>query len=145
MTLDEAVRRFVDPGQLVLVAVSGGPDSIALLHALSAVAQVQAAHLNHQLRGAESDADEAFVAAFCQQRSIPLHCQRLNVGQQAAEAGENLESTARQLRYAWLADVAKRCRAACIATGHTQGDQAETVLFNLLRGTGLRGLRGIAA
>jgi tRNA(Ile)-lysidine synthase len=144
-----AVRGFLNReglrGRVIVVAVSGGSDSLALLHALHGETQVTAAHLNHQLRGPESDADEAFVAAFCQQHAIPFHVQKLPVAVKAAEAGENLESAARRLRYDWLLQVARQVRANHVATGHTLNDQAETVLFNLLRGTGLRGLRGIAA
>jgi tRNA(Ile)-lysidine synthase len=141
----------------MVVAVSGGPDSVALLRAVLAAPGSRApgrlvvAHLNHQLRGAESDADAVFVEELVRslQLSAPQglrwRCERIDVAAQAREAGENLESTARQLRYAWLADVARHEGVPLIATGHTADDQAETVLHRLLRGTGLRGLRGIAA
>ncbi len=149
--LAAAVDRFLQRETItagpMLVAVSGGPDSIALLHALHQQAlpgDVIAAHLNHQLRGTESDADAAFVAEFCAARPIPVRIERLPVREEAESAGENLESTARRLRCQWLAEVARSLGASWVATGHTADDQAETVLHNLLRGTGPRGLRGIA-
>jgi tRNA(Ile)-lysidine synthase len=131
----------------ILVAFSGGPDSLALLHALHQlqICPVIAAHLNHQLRGAESDADQAFVESFCQQHGIPLRAERLDVRQVSSEQRTNLESTARRLRYDWLTSTAESERVSWIATGHTANDQAETILHHLLRGTGLRGLRGIAS
>jgi tRNA(Ile)-lysidine synthase len=106
------------------------------------------AHLNHQLRGAESDADELFVAQLCRDLASPelvYLSTRLDVKAAAQAAGENLEATARRLRYRWLAEVARSEGLRWVATGHTAGDQAETVLHRLLRGTGLRGLRGIAS
>jgi tRNA(Ile)-lysidine synthase len=135
-------------GHPVVAAVSGGPDSLALLQALRltlpAGQGLLAAHVNHALRGPESDADEAFVAEFCRQQRIAFRGERLDVRAAAAAAGDNLESTARRLRYDWLGRVARESSAAWVATGHTANDQAETVLHHLLRGTGLRGLRGIA-
>jgi len=142
----------VGPGPVV-VAVSGGPDSVALLRALAAagVGPLVVAHLNHLLRGADSDADEAFVQqqtatlSAGSVTSVECRCRRLDVAGLARAEKDNLESTARHVRYEWLAEVARTCRAPWVATGHTADDQAETVLFRLLRGTGLRGLRGIAA
>src|SRR5205823_4132455 len=101
----------------------------------------------HQLRGAENDADEAFVRALPEtlKTSVELHCVRIDVAAQARTEGANVEAVARRLRYEWLARVAKECQAAWVITGHTADDQAETVLHRLLRGTGLKGLRGIAA
>jgi tRNA(Ile)-lysidine synthase len=136
------------------VAVSGGPDSVAMLRAIVSVRPGQTlvvAHLNHQLRGDESDADEAFVRKLQEQISADLRppamlrVKRCNVAELAGEAGTNLEATARRLRYDWLSEVAVETSSRWIATGHTADDQAETVLHHLLRGTGLRGLRGIAA
>lgn len=137
------------------MAVSGGPDSVALLRALLALREpgagaVVIAHLNHQLRGSQSDADEEFVRQLYAELagSIPeihLRCERTDVGRRAAEMGRNLEETARQIRYAWLAGIACDAGLARVATGHTANDQAETVLHRLLRGTGIQGLRGIAA
>lgn len=133
----------------VVIACSGGPDSMALAHAIHALAQghqlqVTLAHLNHQLRGAHSDADEAAVATLAHQLGIEFEVRRVNVAGAADRKKENLEATARAIRYDWLGHVGQMLGAKWIATGHTADDQAETVLHHLLRGTGLRGLRGIA-
>lgn len=138
-----------------IVAVSGGPDSVALacilarLQARNQVGPLILAHLNHQLRGDESDADEAFVATLTkklQQERVDVSCriQRADVAALAKAGRHNLEAFSRQLRYDWLVQVAQEEGASWIATGHTADDQAETVLHHLLRGTGLAGLRGIA-
>jgi tRNA(Ile)-lysidine synthase len=126
-----------------VVAVSGGPDSVALWRALAELRPDPppvVAHLNHQLRGAESDADEAFVRGL----SPTVRCDRIDVRSVAAASGDNLEATARRVRYEWLTEVARTSGCGWVATGHTADDQAETVLHRLLRGTGLQGLRGIA-
>jgi tRNA(Ile)-lysidine synthase len=144
--VEQALRRPGAGGALV-VAVSGGPDSVALLRALCearGAGPLTAAHLNHQLRGAESDADEVFVRDLCSGLSLDCRCGRLDVRGAAEAEGANLEEVARRLRYGWLARIAEEVGAPCVATGHTANDQAETVLHRLLRGAGLRGLRGIA-
>jgi tRNA(Ile)-lysidine synthase len=138
----------------MVAAVSGGPDSVALLHALlrlrsAACPPLVIAHLNHQLRGADSDADEVFVRELhtslsARHAGLILCCERIDVGAAARDAKANLEETARRLRYGWLERVAREHGLRLVATGHTADDQAETVLHRLLRGTGLRGLRGIA-
>lgn len=127
-----------------VVAVSGGADSVALLRALAADArpgELVVAHLNHQLRGAEGDADAAFVAGLLPE--FPHRTAVIDV--RATAAGDNLEATARRARYDFLASIAGAAGAGWVATGHTLDDQAETVLHRLIRGSGLRGLRGIAA
>lgn len=138
----------------IVVAVSGGPDSVALLRALLAVrssaTRLVVAHLNHRLRGSESDADEEFVhqlheSLLAVHSHLALRCEASDVAAMAQARGDNLESTARQVRYHWLAPVAVETGCRFVATGHTADDQAETVLHRLLRGTGLTGLRGIAA
>jgi len=152
MPLPESIRGFLNrlpsgpPG--IVVAVSGGADSVALLRALVAleIRPLVIAHLNHRLRGVESDADEQFVRDLHARSSeVQLAVRRADVGRIATEAGENLEATARRERYRFLADVAGEHGIGCIATAHTANDQAETVLHRLIRGTGLQGLRGIAA
>jgi tRNA(Ile)-lysidine synthase len=134
----------------MVVAVSGGPDSVALLLALHGLVDdlnlgVMVGHLNHRLRSAESDADQAYVEALCKRLELPIAIETSDVREVARQAGDNLEATARRLRYDWLTRLAKEKSASFVATGHTADDQAETILHHLLRGTGLRGLRGIAA
>lgn len=136
-----------------VVSVSGGPDSVALAHAAVAlqadgkVGKLIVAHFNHQLRGTESDGDEAFVEEVAQHLghygTVCFRCERADTARLAREGGENLESCARRLRYEWLARVAEEENAVWVATGHTADDQAETVLHRLIRGTGLQGLAGI--
>jgi tRNA(Ile)-lysidine synthase len=135
------------PANDLVVAVSGGPDSVALLRAVveAAPGQVVAAHVNHGWRGAASDADEAFVRDLVER----LHTSHPRVSFKAHRAEpvgpwDNREAHARRQRYGWLAKLAAESGVRWIATGHTTNDQAETVLFRLLRGTGLDGLRGIA-
>ncbi len=136
----------------LVAAVSGGPDSVSLLLLLAhlGVQPLVVAHLNHQLRGAESDADEAFVrglhSSLVEQAhpELRLCCDRLDIAALAAAEGENVEASARQQRYRWLAQVATQQGLKHVVTGHTRDDQAETVLHRLLRGAGLQGLRGIA-
>jgi tRNA(Ile)-lysidine synthase len=123
----------------VAVAVSGGPDSVCLLHALVELAPsleitLSIAHLNHQLRAAESDEDENFVAQLAATLGLPFHRAAANL-----PANQNLEQAGRNARRAFFAQLP----ADRIALGHTRDDQSETVLFRLLRGSGLRGLAGI--
>lgn len=135
-------------GKTLLVAVSGGGDSLALLYALH---QAQAefdlrlcgAHLNHTLRGAESDADAAFVAAAFRRLDIPYTLQRADVAAYRRAHKLSLEDAARRMRYAFLADAAARHAAHAVAVAHTADDQAETLLMNIIRGSGLDGLRGM--
>lgn len=134
------------PGERVVCAVSGGADSMALLTALwqsrkQLQIQLAAAHFNHSLRAEEAQRDEDFVRGFCQSHGIPLYVDAADVRAYAAATGESVEQAARFLRYAFL--QALPCDK--IATAHTADDNAETVLMNLLRGTGLRGLCGIPA
>jgi len=139
------------PGDRVLVAVSGGPDSLCLLHVLWAgraargLGAVEAAHLDHGLRGDESAAEAAWVSAWCRERGIPCHLGLADVKSLAAERKVSKQEAARAARYAFLEATAAQVGATKIATGHTRDDQVETVLMNILRGTGLDGLRGIPA
>ncbi len=137
-------------GKSGVVAVSGGPDSTALAHAVVCVhaGPVILAHMNHQLRGPDSDADEAIVAEFAtklgENRRVGFRSCRVDVAAEARKC-ESVESTGRRLRYAWLAQIAHASGATWVATGHTADDQAETVLHRILRGSGLHGLSGIPA
>ncbi len=143
--LGAAVR--CDP---LVVALSGGADSTALLCALVRLRAwlwrgrgapfLAAAHFNHCIRGAESDADEAAARALCDRLGVPLHIGRADVPKEAAGTGESLEMAARRLRRGFLSDVAARTGAAAIATGHTADDQAELFFLRLKRGSSLRGL-----
>ena len=133
--------RMLKAGEPVLVALSGGADSVALLRALLALGYpVHAFHLNHCLRGAESDRDEAFCRALCERLGVPLTVERIDVGAQAAQTGEGVEAAARRIRYARLAAAAQGTKTA---TAHTADDNLETMLFHLARGTGPKGLAGI--
>ena len=131
-----------------LCAVSGGLDSMCLLEMTVRQGQKQgrrvaAAHFNHQLRGAEADRDEAFVRDWCAAREIPFFAGRGDVRVFAEETGRTVEEAARQLRYKFLEETRRREGFGCILTAHHADDSAETMLLNLLRGTGLKGLTGI--
>ncbi len=149
----QVLKRQRLTGQPGVIAISGGPDSVALAHLCAhlwrdhRIGPVTLAHLNHQLRGADSDADEVFVRQMPAAWNMPdLGCrtQRLDVAQLARERGANLENSGREARYRWLIEVARQTGAAWVATGHTADDQAETVLHHFLRGSGLQGLAGMA-
>jgi tRNA(Ile)-lysidine synthase len=134
----------------VVLAVSAGPDSVAMLRAALAIkaraggrGQLHVAHLNHALRGAESDADAAWLKALCTRLNVPLQIDKADVAEIAARQGDGLEAAARAARYDFLRRTAERLGARFVATAHTADDQAETVLHRTLRGTGLAGLRGI--
>lgn len=135
-------------GCRVLCAVSGGGDSMCLLHWLSTRQgalgiTVAAAHFNHCLRGGESDRDEALVRETCARWGIPLFVERGRVREFAAQGKYSLEEAGRILRYAFLERTAQAEGCGRIATAHNAGDNAETVLLHLIRGTGLQGLTGI--
>jgi tRNA(Ile)-lysidine synthase len=145
------LRRLDRLSDGVVVAVSGGPDSMALarlfvgLRSRLAIGPLVIAHLNHRLRGDESDADEAFVRDWTTERSLQLQCDTKDIAAAAKGEHANLEAIARRVRYEWLVSVARRQNIRYVATGHTASDQAETVLHRLIRGSGLKGLRGIPA
>jgi tRNA(Ile)-lysidine synthase len=148
------VRRTVDryrmlsPGDRVVVAVSGGPDSVALAHLLLRLSReygltLHVAHLDHQLRGAEAAEDARFVARLAEEWGLPATVEAADVPGRLAREGGSAEAVAREERYAFLERVAAAAGASRVALGHHVGDVAETVLMNLLRGTGPRGLGGI--
>lgn len=141
-------RRLLQPGQKVLVAVSGGPDSVALLSILHQLApawnfSLTVVHCNYGLRGAESDGDASFVAALCRRLELPCHIRRLTVDRGGTGESSSLQARAREARYRLFRDVVAELGADRVALGHTADDQAETVLLRMLRGAGLRGLAGM--
>ncbi len=134
----------------VAVALSGGADSVALLRAVLEIKQqvggagsVTALHVNHQLRGVESDADAVWCEQLCQTLGTSLIVLTGDVARRAADDGDGIEAAARAERYELLTQAAEGLGARYLVTAHTSGDQAETVLLRLLRGAGLRGLSGI--
>ncbi|MBI4672207.1 MAG: tRNA lysidine(34) synthetase TilS, partial [Chloroflexi bacterium] len=142
-------HRLVARGDVLVVGVSGGADSLTLLHALRALApelelKLHVAHLNHQLRGDESDADEQFVLWLAREWSLPVANARWDVRGYAEENQFSIEEAARMLRYRFLASVAQQVQANAVAVAHNADDQVETILLHFLRGAGLSGLRGMA-
>ena len=134
------------PGQHLLVAVSGGPDSVALLSLLHRLAQpwrltLTVVHCNYGLRGAESDCDESFVHTFCRERQLPLVIHRPTLVKRRQRS--SLQAAARDARYGFMKQLAQELGADCIAVGHTANDQAETLLMWMLRGAGMTGLAGM--
>lgn len=135
--------RYLDKNRPVLAAVSGGLDSMCLLHFLHGEGyDVSCAHFNHQLRGAEAARDENFVRAWCEKEGIPFYPGTGDVRAHARATGKSEEEAARDLRYAFLRETAQMLGAQ-IALAHHADDNAETVLLNLVRGTNLRGLCGM--
>lgn len=140
------VRRFdmLPEGAYVLAAVSGGVDSVSLLHWLhERGVRVAAGHLHHGLRGEAADGDEAFVRDFCAERDIPFYVERADVGALAQREGISSEEAGRRARYDFLERTARKIGAARVATAHHADDNAETLLFQLIRGA-RSGLGGIA-
>lgn len=145
--IEEAAARLLPGYGRILAAVSGGPDSVALLRACVAVApgRVVAAHCNFSLRGAESDRDEEFVAALCARLGVELRAVRFDTRTyMEATPGLSLEMACRQLRYDWFASLMQSEAIGCLALGHNADDNVETLLLNLLRGSGSKGLSGMA-
>jgi tRNA(Ile)-lysidine synthase len=142
-------RESIHAGDRMAVAVSGGADSVALLHLLLELRAelgivLSVAHVNHKLRGDESDEDERFVAELARQHGLDLYvCDGPVDASRRSESGSGIEAAARELRYGFFRQLARAGRAAKIATAHTLDDQAETVLLRIFRGTGIRGLSGI--
>jgi tRNA(Ile)-lysidine synthase len=139
---------WLQPGIVVMAAVSGGPDSMALLHMLRGMAEqmpmrIFAAHVNHRFRGAEADEEEELVVHTAQEWGIPVRTAAIDVPAYIEETGMNAQVAAREKRYEFLHEAAASCGASHLLFGHHADDQAETVLMRLLRGTGIGGLAGI--
>jgi len=149
--LKEFIRchRLLSPKQSVLLAVSGGVDSMVMLHLFSRLREqkklrLSVVHVNHQLRGEESMGDEKFVMEMADFFHVPFYCERIDVLSYAHEHGLSKQVAARQLRYECFDRIRKQLNAIAVATAHHADDNAETVLLNILRGTGIRGLAGIS-
>lgn len=139
---------MLEKGDIVIVGLSGGADSVSLLDSLIELKSeydltIYAAHLNHMLRGAEADSDEAFVRRLCGEKSIEVFCERADIRRLAREKKISEELCGREVRYEMFERLSRRLNAK-IATAHTASDNAETVIFNLTRGAGISGLSGIA-
>ncbi len=152
--LEQRVLHFIREHQLIssrqkmLVAVSGGPDSVCLLHILVKLqkelgAGLHIAHLNHQLRGAESEADAQYVANLAHHLHIPATIEQRDVKSYQAQKRISLEEAAREVRYTFLSQTANSIGVDRVAAGHTADDHIETILMHLIRGTGTKGLRGL--
>ena len=153
-TLEQRARHFlreqslIRGGQKLVVAVSGGADSVCLLHLLFKLQKemdigLHVAHLDHGLRGAESEADARYVAELSERLGVPATVEQRDVLAYKAQQRVSLEEAAREVRYTFLAQVAESTGADRVAVGHTQDDHIETILMHLIRGTGTRGLRGL--
>ena len=144
------VKRFIelegliDDVDKVLIAVSGGRDSIVLLMLLHNLkVPIEVAHCNYQLRGEESEADEKFVKGLCEKLKVPFHTKKFETVDAAKKEGISIQMKARDLRYLWFHQLVTERKLTKIATAHHLDDQLETILINLTRGTGLKGLRGM--
>jgi tRNA(Ile)-lysidine synthase len=144
------VHNMFEVGDKVIVAVSGGPDSICLLHILNRLKEelkltLYAAHVNHCLRGEEADKDEEYVKEFCKDLDIECFSLRVDIKRLAEERGLSTESAAREARYEFFDELLINLGAQKIALAHNANDQAETVLMRIMRGTGMEGIVGIKA
>lgn len=154
MSVTDAARQaiseynLIEYGETVLAAVSGGADSVCLLHVLCALRhelgiKVICAHLNHGIRGASADADEEFVGELCKKLGVKFYSRKTDVLRLAKASGETTEEAGRTARYAFFDEIARKHKIDKIATAHNKNDNIETVLMRIIRGTGIDGLGGI--
>ncbi len=140
-----AAHSLLQKGESCIVALSGGADSVALLLVMLELGyRVEAAHCNFHLRGEDSDRDEAFCRKLCQEAGVLLHVRHFDTVAEARSCGESIEMAARRLRYAWFDVLCRERECTAVCVGHHRDDNVETLLLNLVRGTGIHGLTGMA-
>ena len=151
---EQKVLRFIkenellSSGEKILIALSGGPDSVFLLHFLNKFKkkfkiELGAAHINHRLRGKDSERDELFCKVICAELSIPFYLLRKDIKSYSKKNKFSLEVAGRKIRYEFFKKISKANKYNKIATAHNADDNAETVLLNLIKGTGIKGIAGI--
>ena len=141
-------HNLIEKGDKIVLGISGGPDSVCLLHILNRLKEtldieIYAAHLNHQIRGIEAQKDALYVTQLCEDMGIKYFVKSIDVPKYCKENKLSIEDGARKLRYEMFYEIMTRTHANKIAIAHNENDQAETVLMRIMRGTGLQGLRGI--
>ena len=139
---------LIQKGDKIVVGLSGGPDSVCLLHILNRLKkewdlEIYAAHLNHQIRGLEAQKDAFYVSKLCEEMGITFFIKSINVPEYCEKNGVSIEEGARKLRYEMFNEIKVNTKSNKIAIGHNLNDQAETILMRIMRGTGLQGLKGI--
>ncbi|MGL5756893.1 MAG: tRNA lysidine(34) synthetase TilS, partial [Paraclostridium sp.] len=139
---------LLQKGDKIVLGLSGGPDSVCLLHVLKQLESeydisIYAAHLNHQIRGIEAQKDVMYISRLCDSLGVKLFVKSINVPAYCKENGLSIEEGARKLRYEMFYEIKQKTKSNKIAIGHNLNDQAETILMRMMRGTGLQGLRGI--
>ncbi|MGL5642170.1 MAG: tRNA lysidine(34) synthetase TilS [Paraclostridium sp.] len=139
---------LLQKGDKIVLGLSGGPDSVCLLHVLKQLESeydisIYAAHLNHQIRGIEAQKDVMYISRLCDSLGVKLFVKSINVPAYCKENGLSIEEGARKLRYEMFYEIKQKTKSSKIAIGHNLNDQAETILMRMMRGTGLQGLRGI--
>ena len=141
-------HNLIEKGDKIVLGISGGPDSVCLLHILNRLKkmfdiEIYAAHLNHQIRGIEAQKDALYVTQLCEEMGIKYFVRSIDVPKYCEENKLSIEDGARKLRYDMFYEIMSKTHANKIAIAHNMNDQAETVLMHIMRGTGLQGLRGI--
>lgn len=139
---------LIQDGDSIVLGLSGGPDSVCLLHILNRLKEkldieIYAAHLNHQIRGIEAQKDALYIADLCEKMGVTFFVKSINVPKYCEDNGLSVEEGARKLRYEMFYEIMHKTKSNKIAIGHNLNDQAETVLMRMMRGTGLQGLKGI--
>ena len=147
----QTIKKYnlINSGDNIVIGVSGGPDSICLLHILNELKNelginIFVAHINHMIR-AEADEETEYVKGMCKKMDVECYVQKVDVQKQATEQKLGTEEMGRNVRYSFFEEVAKKTNSNKIATAHNSNDKVETVLMNILRGSGLSGLKGIEA